>query len=173
MLETLEKTIIICIIFVLGMLVSSVYQDVRASQEIPTQTAQPAIADPSAPLIAQNSPSDWLKEDSIHVYNTQVVLSLENAQWAQFTDTHSMEPVLSAKANAIEVVPTSPDQINVGDIVSYQSAYADGTIIHRVVEKGTDKDGVYFRFKGDNNPEIDPGKVRFSQVKRVVVAIIY
>ena len=33
--------------------------------------------------------------------------------------------------------------------------------------------GWYCIMKGDNNPEPDPGRVRFSQLRRVVVAIIY
>jgi signal peptidase I len=84
-----------------------------------------------------------------------------------------MEPVISSRSYAIEVVPKSADQINVGDIISYESKYADGTIIHRVIQKNYDADGVYFILKGDNNPTQDPGKIRFDQVKRVVVAIIY
>ena len=31
----------------------------------------------------------------------------------------------------------------------------------------------YFIMKGDNNPTSDPGKVRFSQMNRVLIAIIY
>ena len=84
-----------------------------------------------------------------------------------------MEPVITAGANAIEVVPESADDIQVGDIVSYRSTYADGTIIHRVVYKGQDEDGTYFIMKGDNLPTSDPGRVRFGQIERVVVAIVY
>jgi hypothetical protein len=119
------------------------------------------------------SPGDWVKENQIGVYSKDVVLDISDAQWATFTDTHSMEPVLSSRANAIEVVPKSADEIKVGDIVSYESKYADGFIVHRVIEKNVDSDGTYFIIKGDNNPEADPGKIRFDQIRRVVVAIIY
>jgi len=119
------------------------------------------------------SPNDWIKENQIKVYNAQIILDIKNAQWATFTDTHSMEPVLSSRANAIEIVPQSAEEIKVGDIISYQSEYADGTIIHRVIAKGIDEEGTYFTMKGDNNNRADPGKVRFSQIKRVVVAIVY
>ncbi|MBN1386121.1 hypothetical protein JW968_04060 [Candidatus Woesearchaeota archaeon] len=119
------------------------------------------------------SPSDKITEDKIHVYNDRVIIYMDNPVWAGFTDTNSMDPVFDAESNAIEIVPKSPDQIHVGDIISYESKYAEGTIIHRVVEKGADDEGVYFIMKGDNNPDNDPGKVRFSQVKRLLVAIIY
>jgi signal peptidase I len=84
-----------------------------------------------------------------------------------------MEPVLSATANAIEIIPKSADEIKVGDIVSYESDFTTGTVIHRVIDKENDTQGTYFILKGDNNPEQDPGKIRFSQIRRVVVAIIY
>jgi hypothetical protein len=119
------------------------------------------------------SPSSWIREEDIGVYSQRVVLDIEDPQWATFTDTHSMEPVLSSRSYAIEVVPQSADQINIGDIVSYKSKYADGIIIHRVVDKGEDSDGVYFILKGDNNDRVDPGRIRFEQIQRVVVAIIY
>jgi hypothetical protein len=70
-------------------------------------------------------------------------------------------------------VPHSADEIKVGDIVSYQSDLAEGTIIHRVIYKGQDEQGTYFIMKGDNLPTSDPGRVRFSQIERVVVGIIY
>jgi len=63
--------------------------------------------------------------------------------------------------------------ISVGDIVAYESKYKDGVIAHRVVEIGSDSSGWYARIKGDNNDYVDPGKVRFEQIKRIVVAVIY
>lgn len=125
------------------------------------------------PVSPVPSPKDRIPERAIGVYRDRVVLDLQDAQWSTFTDTHSMEPVIVAGANAIQVVPESPDDIQVGDIVSYESRYADGIIIHRVVYKGTDEEGIYFIMKGDNLPTSDPGRVRFEQVRRVVVAIVY
>ena len=84
-----------------------------------------------------------------------------------------MDPVIDAGANAIHIIPKSVDEINVGDIVAYNSIYSDGTLIHRIIEKNTDKDGVYFILKGDNSPRQDPGKIRFHQIRRVLVAVIY
>jgi len=121
----------------------------------------------------RDSPGDWIKEHQIHVSSDRVIIDLKDPEWASFTDTNSMDPVIDSHANAIEVVPGSPSEISVGDIVSYKSDYADGTIIHRVIEIGFDEVGWYAIMKGDNNPREDPGKVRFSQVRRVLVAIIY
>lgn len=119
------------------------------------------------------SPMDRISEDQILVTNEKIVINLKGAEWASFTDTNSMDPLIDAGAHAIEVAPLSEDQVQVGDIAAYESEYADGTIIHRVVYKGEDEKGTYFILKGDNNPVSDPGKIRFEQIKRVVVAIIY
>ncbi|MBD3203134.1 hypothetical protein GF327_02490 [Candidatus Woesearchaeota archaeon] len=119
------------------------------------------------------SPYDWIKQDQIHVGNKNIVIDLENAEWAEFTDTNSMDPVIDESAHAIEIVPEKPSDVHIGDIVSYKSSFTDGTIIHRVVRIGFDKKGWYAVFKGDNNPREDPEKVRFSQIRRILVAIIY
>jgi len=119
------------------------------------------------------SPQDHIPERDIAVYGDRVVLDIQGAQWSTFTDTNSMDPVLDKGANAIQIVPQTTDDIEVGDIISYKSDYADGITIHRVIYKGEDEQGLYFIAKGDNLPTSDPGRIRFSQIKRVVVAIIY
>jgi len=123
--------------------------------------------------VERASPCDHIKERQILVTEEGVNIDMTGAEWATFTDTNSMDPVIDSGANAIEFVPGSEKDICVGDIASYDSDYADGTIIHRVVETGYDSDGWYALFKGDNLAYRDPEKVRFSQIRRVVVAIIY
>ncbi|PIN72588.1 hypothetical protein COV21_01685 [Candidatus Woesearchaeota archaeon CG10_big_fil_rev_8_21_14_0_10_45_5] len=118
-------------------------------------------------------PADRVSENQIYVTGDKVILAIRNAEWASFTPTHSMEPVLNENSNAIEVAPENESDIKIGDIISYESEYADGMIIHRVVRIGYDEQGWYCTAKGDNNPSEDPGKIRFSQVRSVVVAIIY
>jgi hypothetical protein len=124
-------------------------------------------------VIDRPSPGDWIKEDQIKVLDNQVIIELKNAKWSKFTDTRSMDPIIDKTSNAIEIVPRNEEDINVGDIVSYRSNFAEGSFIHRVIEKETDKDGVYFVIKGDNNQKPDPGRIRFSQIERVLVAVIY
>jgi hypothetical protein len=45
-------------------------------------------------------------------------------------------------------------------------------IIHRVVEKGVDFDGIYFIAKGDNNVVSD-GKIRFEDIKYKTIGVIW
>jgi len=119
------------------------------------------------------SPYDRVSESQIKVYKDKIIIEVEDAQWASFVDTNSMDPVIDKEANAIQVVPKSYNNIHVGDIISYESEYAEGTFIHRVIKVGFDPDGWYCVAKGDNNPNEDPGKIRFSQIKKVLIAIIY
>ncbi len=134
------------------------------------------LADQQMPLALlggqeNSSPSDWIKENQIKVYPQQVVLDISGAKWAGFTNTNSMDLFIDETANAIEISPPNPDAIQVGDIIAYKTVY--GILIHRVIEKGIDEEGIYYRVKGDNNRFQDPFKVRFDEVQGVVVAVIY
>ena len=123
-------------------------------------------------LPERSSPFDRVKEDQIEVYDDKIVINLKNAEWAKFTDTNSMDPVIDAGANAIEIRPVSEEDVHVGDIISYDDGNGD-IIIHRVADIGNDQYGWYAITKGDNAPTADAGKVRFYQVERVVAVIIY
>ncbi|MBU1111305.1 MAG: signal peptidase I [Nanoarchaeota archaeon] len=121
----------------------------------------------------QASPGDRIKEDQIKVYEDRVVIQIANAKWAGFTDTNSMDPLLDEESNAIQVIPESADEIQVGDIITYESSLFDGMVIHRVILIGEDEEGTYFIAKGDNNPDPDPEKIRFNQIRRILVGILY
>jgi len=122
--------------------------------------------------IERPSPGDWIKENQIEMKQDGVFIHLNNPQWAIVANTNSMDPVLDDTSHLIQVAPTSKDQIQVGDIMSYQSPLGF-SIVHRVIEIGNDEDGWYAIMKGDNNPQPDPWKVRFDMVTRVTVMIVY
>jgi len=117
------------------------------------------------------SPGDHLSEQQIQVYNDFAVVRAENLFWARFADTNSMDPVLDEKANSLEIKPKNKDDVGIGDIISYE--FSGNYLIHRVVNTGHDDKGWYALVKGDNNPEPDPEKVRFEQVRGVVIGILY
>jgi len=117
------------------------------------------------------SPSNFIKQNDIKVTDERVIIDVSNTTLVSFADTNSMDPVLDSTSNAIEKAPESSDDIQVGDIISYK--YEDYNIIHRVVKIGEDGKGWYCMVKGDNNFLKDPDKVRFDQIIRYVVAIIY
>lgn len=137
---------------------------IYVSLQLPVQQPFGVSADVS-------SPSDRLQENQISVYNDRVIIHQKDVKWARFTDTNSMDPIIDADSHALEIVPQTPSEIEVGDIIAYR--FADRVIIHRVVETGEDLQGWYAIAKGDNNPNSDPLKVRFHQITGVVIGILY
>ena len=119
------------------------------------------------------SPYGRIDMQQIFVYDNEVIIKVKNPQWAIFTDTKSMDPVIDSTSKAIEIIPKSKEDVHVGDIIAYKSSYKEGVVAHRVVEIGLDDAGWYSILKGDNNNSPDPERVRFNQIKRVVVAVIY
>lgn len=120
-----------------------------------------------------NSPSDHIKKDQIHVYDDKIIIDLKGAQWAEFTDTNSMDPILDKDANSFEIIPKNSSQINVGDIISYKPTTYSGIVVHRVIQTGNDDNGWYAIVKGDNLKYPDSDKVRFEQIHGILVGIIY
>ncbi|MBD3313451.1 signal peptidase I [Candidatus Woesearchaeota archaeon] len=153
------------IVFLAGIAMGSILED-SSTLQMPSSLFLSRSAELS-------SPSDHIPEESIKVYTDRVVLDISDASWASFTDTNSMDPFIDAGANSIEIRPSSPDDINVGDVVSFRTMLADGIVIHRVISKGEDDKGIYFITKGDNNDLADPGKRRFEDITGVVVGVIY
>ncbi len=90
-------------------------------------------------------------------------------------DTNSMDPLADADTKVLVIKPVTARDLHVGDIIGYRCSTCteDEIIMHRIVAIAEDAQGVFYTLKGDNNPEPDPDRVRFSQVETVVVGIIY
>ena len=117
------------------------------------------------------APGNHVTADQIRVYEDRVVLDVEQTQWATFADTDSMLPFFDEYSHALQMRPERPDDVSPGDIITYKDG--DVTIIHRVTDRGIDKQGTYYLVKGDNNMEPDPVKLRFDDIETVVYGIIY
>jgi len=117
-----------------------------------------------------HAPSDFIKEDNILVYNDRIVINVDNASLSKYASSGSMLPLFDTGANGIRIKPNSPDEIKLGDIISYERN--SELIVHRVIEIGTDEQGIYFITKGDNNALSD-GKVRFDEIKYITIGILY
>ena len=48
-----------------------------------------------------------------------------------------------------------------------------GFIGHRIISIGNDEEGTYYIMKGDNNQVQDPYKVRFSNIKYILIGVFY
>jgi len=117
-----------------------------------------------------DAPFDFIDERDIKVYHDRIVIFIDDASLSKYAPTGSMLPIFDQGANGIRIAPNSEEDIHVGDIISYERA--GRLIVHRVVEKGIDEEGVYFIAKGDNN-EISDGKVRFDNIRYVTVGVIW
>jgi len=115
------------------------------------------------------SPPDHIESGSIQVYSDRVVLPIAGARVTNYADTESMIPVFDSGSNGIVVTPLFASEVGVGDIVSYSKN--GETLVHRVIEKGEDDEGVYFLVKGDNSQGVD--EIRFAEISGVLVGIIY
>jgi len=117
-----------------------------------------------------SSPSNFIERENILVYPDKIVIALKDATVSSYEDTGSMEPILDSNSNGIRIKPEFENEIQVGDIVSFrQNGFL---IVHRVIEKGIDSQGVYFITKGDNNNFKD-GKIRFQDIEYITIGILY
>ena len=76
----------------------------------------------------------------------------------------SMEPNIPVD-NIIITRKVKPEDIKVGDVISFKDKNEDIVITHRVVEV-KDINGIYFyQTKGDNNSSVDQNLVPYSQIQ--------
>jgi len=115
-----------------------------------------------------NAPGDWIKTSQIQVTVDSVSINIPNVSISSYAPTGSMKPTFDTGANGIRIKPNSPEQIEVGDIITF----GDENIVHRVIEKGTDENGYWFITKGDNN-QINDGKIKFEDIKYVTIGVLY
>lgn len=117
-----------------------------------------------------NAPSNWIGENQIQTENGKVTIAIENASISRYAATNSMIPTLNENSNGIRIKPESADKISVGDIITFSEG--NDLIVHRVIEKGRDKEGDWFITKGDNSAVSD-GKVYFKDIKYITIGVLY
>ncbi|MFA5258457.1 MAG: signal peptidase I [Candidatus Pacearchaeota archaeon] len=163
----LYKILGIALIFLFGFLAANIIQFyVTNGIENPFKNVQFDIT----ALNSKEAPHDFIEEKQIKVYEDRVVIYVKNASISSYADTGSMKPVLDENSNGIRIKPQSENEIHVGDIITFQEK--DYLIVHRVIEKGTDKEGIYFVTKGDNN-SVSDGKIRFKDIRYKTIGIIW
>jgi len=120
--------------------------------------------------ITSNNYSGWIDNSKIKVYDDKIVITIKNASISSYVPSRSMGLFIHDGVYGVKVKPESEEQISIGDIVSFRKN--EEIIVHRVVEKGKDSEGIYFITKGDSNNIID-GKIRFKDIESVTVMLIY
>ncbi len=158
----MKKTIILLgLIFALGWLAGNVYSIEQLENPISFTTSE---------LI---SPFDRIDSNQILIYEDYILIRIQGATLASYANTNSMDPILDSEANGIEIIPTSEEDIRVGDIITYEASWNEGLVVHRVIFIGEDEEGWYCVTKGDNSRFTDPGKTRFGEIKYLLIGVIY
>ncbi len=116
------------------------------------------------------APSDSIAREQIQVFDDKIIIYVSEASISSYAPTGSMKPLFDEGSNGIRIIPESEEDIHVGDIISF---YDNGLlIVHRVVEKEKDEQGVYFITKGDNNV-INDSKIRFKDIEYKTVGVMW
>src|SRR5690606_19251510 len=116
----------------------------------------------AAPISLTDIPSDRITQENLFLTSEGLTILFENISLSYYADSGSMMPLLGPSAQGIRTVPKHQDEIEVGDIVSFE--WEEKLLVHRVIEKGRDEQGVYFITKGDNAASPDE-KIRFEQIR--------
>ena len=116
------------------------------------------------------APFDFIDESQIKIYDDKIVINVDGASMSKYAPTGSMKPLLDEGSNGLRITPKSEDEIYIGDIISFKQDNL--LIVHRVIDKGADEQGIYFITKGDNN-SISDGKVRFKDIKYKTIGVIW
>ena len=121
-----------------------------------------------------NSPQDRISEDQIYVLKDKIEIMVPGAEWSAYEPTGSMEPLINEKANGLYILPKGPEDIQPGDIIAYTYDETQKDVVHRVVGVEKDEHGNYFYItKGDANPVPDPDPVPYTNIKRILIGVIY
>lgn len=114
-------------------------------------------------------PIDYFDDSDIEIVDGGIFINISNYSLNRHS-SDSMSPILGNTSTSIMTIPLEASEVNIGDVVSFKK---DGLmIVHRVVDKGIDDEGVYFITKGDNNAHTDD-KIRFEDIKGVLIGIFY
>jgi len=164
-----DKIIKISIIFLIGFLSANIFGlYLIYGFEMPL-----SFNNLSFPFVSNDNnsaPFDFIQEENIKIYDDKIVISIDGASLSRYAPTGSMKPVLDEGSNGIRIKPNSEEDIHIGDIISFRQDKF--LIVHRVVDIGTDSDGVYFITKGDNS-NLSDGKVRFEDIEFITIGVIW
>ena len=152
---------LIAMFFIFGWFLNSVSQTLHIHKEKPFFSSEERF-----------SPQDRIKENHLQLSFDKLIINFPGIQLASYTDTNSMDPLIDEDSIGLEIIPISEEDIHAGDVAAYQLG-KDLIGGHRVVSTGIDDSGWYAILKGDNSKECDTEKVRFEQIKYVLVGVLY
>ena len=153
--------------FILGLIVSIILFLIFMISQIEIENPSSFYYSLGKPI-----PADFVNTSQIEIYTNYIKIRIPNTSISHYADSGSMRPTLDKGTNGISIVPKSEKDIKVGMIATYERDNGDW-IVHRVMKIHNDFNGKWYEFKGDNNPEPDERRVRFSDIKSITIALVY
>ena len=145
----------------------------RKGKSNPEQVIAPPASDPQIPGAEKPSPAGIIPMGNVSWKTGEITIKVPGLTLAALEDSNSMDPLFDRGHLLIETTEFNPDELVVGDIVSYHAG-SGSYIVHRIESIEEDENGRLFRFLGDNNVgRRDPYLVRAEHLRALVVGIIY
>ncbi len=109
--------------------------------------------------------------EAIKVYPDEVRIEYPGLRYARVT-SDSMAPLITHDSIVFEKIPTSADEIHVGDIISFYEPSIDKVVLHMVIGIAEQDGQQYFQTKGVANSDEDAWLVPFEHVKGIFVGTV-
>ena len=122
-------------------------------------------------------PSHKINAENIIINPNYVIINEKNLCKVEILkiNSGSMLPTITQDSIVLCKIPKQ-EELVVGDIVYYEK---DGCVtnynkvLHRIIKTNNDEKGIYYITKGDANIQSDLCKLRFNDIKAVIVGVIY
>lgn len=143
-------------------------------------TVESTIQAPSHWLTRPDGIDLILNQDSVTIGLDNLVVDLSEPPLksiATYQDTGSMIPTFDDHVGIYISGANPSDQslilnhITIGDIIVVDNGA--GLLVHRVVKIGYDKEGRYWRTRGDSSPQTDPDIFRDADILGVLIISCY
>lgn len=138
---------------------------------------------PSNKITTQSYCPNQIKDSQILLYTDKIVINDTNlnVENGSIIEGGSMLPTIVPNKTTLLIRNiTNIDNLCVGDIIIFNNSLLDckrlsvqSLILHRIISKDIDKEGIYFYTKGDNNYFEDKCKVRKDNIKFVLIGMLY
>jgi len=106
--------------------------------------------------------------DKISVYPDRIQIDQPGIRYAKVT-SNSMAPIITDKSTVFEKTPISPEEIKIGDTISYYEPTTNSVILHNVIEIQQKEGKTSYKTKGLANEKPDPWTVPYENVKGIMI----
>lgn len=106
--------------------------------------------------------------DAYKVYPDNLQINYPGLKYAKVS-SDSMAPLITHDSVVFEKAPESPDDIHIGDVISFYEPSVDGIVLHMVIDIVQSDTTTHYQTKGVANAEADPWLVPYSNVKGIMV----